>query len=225
MGYEDKRNDARFVTLAQGTMYYKTDEHDPKGILTTGSLNDGSSYSFYKKEIGAFTGKITSMQYQIHEKFGTKLNIRIEDYDDVIILQIKSDSSTHDSLLNSLANCDLSKKVRISASKGKEGKGTNVWVQQNGININWKFTKENPGNVPKAVVKKIQGKESWDFSEIHNFWYEYCINELIPSIQGDSASTETNTSKSDNISKNTEKLVEKVQEQTISDEENDDLPF
>ncbi len=230
MGFETRAPQAKFVSISNGAMYYKVNKEDvpntPGAIAVKGVSKDGNPYSFYKKEYSSFTGKIIKLGYKDFDfggKTTKKLEIRMSDGVNEIIIQIDSTSMMHNSLLNNLANTDLTSNIKLETSKGKGGEGTNIYIHQNGVNIRWKFTKENPGERPEPIFKTLQGKQIWDYSGVYDFWFNYCTNIMMPIVN-------TSTPKQHHVEEESQHLDDSEQEldsptPSGTSNPNNDLPF
>lgn len=123
-------------------------------------------------------GVIKSADFKDDEYNGTKfkkLVLKIVDGDETFILSIRQDSGYFRGLTNSIANADISKAVKlVASSKEVNGKPqTTIFVSQSGQALKWKWTKENPGNLPALESVKLKGKTVYDNSAQQAFYEQF----------------------------------------------------
>jgi hypothetical protein len=128
----------------------------------------------------AVDGLITSVEFQDDEYQGTKfrkLKLVLEDEGQKYLVQVRTDSGYYRGLTNSIANADISQPVKlISSSKlGENGKPqTTIFVNQNGKAMKWKWSKDNPGDLPELEKVKVKGQFVYDNSKqleyFEKFW-------------------------------------------------------
>jgi hypothetical protein len=138
-------------------------------------------------------GIITAAEYKEDSYNGQdfrKLVLSIIDGEDKYILQVREDSGYYRGLTNAIANADISKKVKLTASS-KEVNGkpqTTIFVSQNGTALKWKWTKDNPGELPPLDQVKLKGKTVYDNSAQTAFFAKFwsnLFNSATPAVAGD----------------------------------------
>ena len=128
----------------------------------------------------AVDGLITSIEFQDDEYNGTKfrkLKLTLEDESQKYLVQVRTDSGYYRGLTNSIANADINQPVKLIASSklGDNGKPqTTIFVNQNGKALKWKWTKDNPGELPELEKVKVKGQFVYDNSKqleyFEKFW-------------------------------------------------------
>lgn len=123
-------------------------------------------------------GVITSAEFKDDEYNGTsfrKISLVLQDGEERYILQVRCDSGYYRGLTNSIANADISKPVKlVASSKEVNGKPqTTIFVSQSGQALKWKWTKDNPGNLPALESVKLKGKTVYDNSAQQAFYEQF----------------------------------------------------
>jgi hypothetical protein len=138
-------------------------------------------------------GIIKAVEFKDDEYNGTsfrKISITLVDGDEKYILQIRTDSGYYRGLTNSIANGDITKPVKlVASSKEVNGKPqTTIFVSQGGQALKWKWTKDNPGNLPPLETVKLKGRTVYDNTQQQAFFEGYWTTLLNTAVQiGDSA--------------------------------------
>lgn len=128
----------------------------------------------------AVDGLITGIEFQDDEYNGTKfrkLKLTLEDESQKYLVQVRTDSGYYRGLTNSIANADINQPVKLIASSklGDNGKPqTTIFVNQNGKALKWKWSKDNPGELPELEKVKVKGQMVYDNSKqleyFEKFW-------------------------------------------------------
>lgn len=126
------------------------------------------------------SGVIKEIEFKDDEYQGTKfrkLLLTIEDAGEKYLVQVRTDSGYYRGLTNSIANADISQEVKLIASSklGDNGKPqTTIFVNQNGKALKWKWSKDNPGELPELEKIKVKGQMVYDNSKqleyFEKFW-------------------------------------------------------
>jgi len=230
-----------FAKVSGGCINYKCENQTPKEFETP--PEEGAKFfkwavgensgEYWRKEFRDITGKITKIFYKTPEdtKFKVTLNVTVQDDQGAMVLQFAYGSSEHDSFVNILENADITQPIKISASPGKNGKGTSIFLSQAGENIKWKYTKKEPGNRPQAKPYTEAGVEKWDYKDIHNFFYQQMLTVLIPKVTADhpyadSSPQESAPDKEQHVQDESEKIpAASAPTPPPVQDASDDLPF
>lgn len=133
----------------------------------------------------AVDGKITSVEFQDDEYNGTKfrkLKLILEDEGQKYLVQVRTDSGYFRGLTNSVATGDVSQPVKLTPSSkiGDNGKPqTTIFVSQNGKALKWKWTKDNPGELPELEKVKVKGQMVYDNSKQLEFFEKFWRSLLV----------------------------------------------
>ena len=135
----------------------------------------------HEEKFSTLTGFIRSMK--LHEnEFGVQWHVAVEDGSDKFTLTIGENSRYATSLLKTLPNIDLEKKVRImpwsmvdknDATKKVTGitcyQGDDIECSVNVVKLAPAYTKEAPNGLPEMKQVKINGKMAWDSGDMNEF--------------------------------------------------------
>ena len=127
----------------------------------------------------AVEGLITSIEFQDDEYNGTKfrkLKVVLEEEGQKYLVQVRTDSGYYRGLTNAIANADIKQPVKLIASSkvGDNGKPqTTIFVNQNGKALKWKWSKDNPGNLPELEKVKVKGQMVYDNSKQLEFFEKF----------------------------------------------------
>lgn len=133
----------------------------------------------------AVEGKITGIEFQDDEYNGTKfrkLKLVLEDEGQKYLVQVRTDSGYYRGLTNSVANADLNQPVKLIASSktGDNGKPqTTIFVNQNGKALKWKWSKDNPGDLPELEKVKVKGQMVYDNSKQLEFFEKFWKSKTL----------------------------------------------
>lgn len=96
--------------------------------------------------------------------------------DEVYFLQFKYSSGYSRSFFKQLEMVDLSKPVTINASyeeqeyEGKLTKNSALWIAQDGKWVGFKYTKDNPGDLPDWEKVTVKGEEQGDDTKMQQYF-------------------------------------------------------
>ena len=113
-------------------------------------------------------GVITAVDFKDDEYNGQKfrkLVLTIEDGGEKYLLQVRTDSGSFRGLTQSIANADIKSVVKLipSSKTGDNGKPqTTIFVSQHGKALKWKWSKDNPGELPALQKVKVKGQDVYD---------------------------------------------------------------
>jgi hypothetical protein len=150
------------------------------GKLTLSSKTEREGY--VRKEFVDSNGKITVKYVMEFDQLTVKLKdakVESTDYgkrwavkgvadDEVYFLQFKYSSGYSKSFFKQLEMVDLSKPVTITASykeeeyDGRTVKNSALWIAQDGKWVGFKYTKDNPGDLPAEELITVKGEEVKD---------------------------------------------------------------
>jgi hypothetical protein len=103
--------------------------------------------------------------------FELHLNAGGEDF----ALRLKASSRLFESFAKCIPNIDKDKLLRIEAYTNKGGH-TALAFKQDGKNVEWAFTKDNPNGMPAWVKTVKQGETVWNHDEADEFLYQLAKN-------------------------------------------------
>lgn len=116
----------------------------------------------------AVDGIIVGVEFKDDEYNGTKfrkLLLTLDDNGERFLVQVRTDSGYFRGLTNAVANADVTQNVKLVASSktGDNGKPqTTIFVSQHGKALKWKWSKDNPGELPALQKVKVKGQDVYD---------------------------------------------------------------
>lgn len=129
---------------------------------------------------GAVTGFITKIeQYDTQQTYDTRYQgIKIH-LDDEIVLDLPYKTPSYDSFAKAVENIDLTKEVTFSAYYNRTKDRTGFSIQQNGVPVGWKYTKDDMGDCP-VWEKDLEGE--WDSRAQRAFLKARIADVVIPAV-------------------------------------------
>jgi len=117
--------------------------------------------------------------------YGKFWNIRLQDGADTYVLQFQYSGGYASSFLKSIPNANLGKEIKIKPRVEMNGdkKRTTVMLIQDETIIRWKWTKDNPGDLPGLKKVKVKGVEQWDDSDMMEALEAYIDEHVKPKLK------------------------------------------
>lgn len=222
MGKETYESNRNYNIIVSGKFGVFCKEKTEKSKTITSKSGVKREYELFKN----ISGKITKMY--IYEK-----NINNEDVEFLVIyvtdkvngkeihevIETSFKGYYADDFLLRIKNVDLTKDVKLtpysvkdaekSKEKGKDVYNTGISIEQDGKKIERFYTKDNPGDLPKMVEKKVKGgkKSEWDMTDRQEF-----LRNLV-------------LSKAEEIKNITDDAEPETKEILEGEQINDDLPY
>ncbi|NDD55070.1 hypothetical protein EBZ39_14605 [bacterium] len=125
------------------------------------------------------TGLITDITTREND-FGKFWNVVMTDGSNTYVLQFKYSGGNATSFLKSIPNADVTKRITIMPKMqtvGDKKRASLVLIQDNQA-IRWKWTKDNPGDVPQLRKIKVKGIEQWDDSDMMDYLERYLMQHV-----------------------------------------------
>lgn len=118
-------------------------------------------------------------------EYGKFWNVVLLDGAEKYTLQFQYSGGNASSFLRALPNVDLSKPVKMipRVQIDKEKKRSSIVMVQGENAIRWKWTKDNPGDMPTLRKVKVKGIEQWDDSDMMEYLEKYVFTEIKPKLQ------------------------------------------
>lgn len=175
---------------------------------------DGTPYKKWIRPYKAVNGYIDKIERYEREFSGRKIrgwNITINDGDGHYILDIPFASVKVNSRWMKIAeSIDYNKPVRISGWLDRKTDSMAINIQQDGVTVPQKYTREDPGDMPEPI-QRSSGK--WDYGAQEDFLVDRLVRFVIPNV-------ETIAAKRNGVDKPTQTQPETAS--GLEDDENDD---
>ena len=129
------------------------------------------------------TGLITDITTREND-YGKFWNVVMTDGSSTYVLQFKYSGGNATSFLKSIPNADVTKPITIMPKMqtvGDKKRASLVLIQDNQA-IRWKWTKDNPGDVPQLRKIKVKGIEQWDDSDMMEYLEKFVFTEIKPKL-------------------------------------------
>lgn len=132
------------------------------------------------------SGVISQIEFKDDEYNGSKfrkLLLTLHDEGQKYLVQVRTDSGYYRGLTNAIANADIDQEIKLIASSkvGENGKPqTTIFVNQNGKALKWKWSKDNPGELPELEKVKVKGQYVYDNTKQLEYFEKFWLT-LIPS--------------------------------------------
>ncbi len=219
MGFANKsgRNIGHYTYVIAGKFAKKVDEATAGAVART-NKNDKVVHELLYDELDEMIFQSATIE---SSDFGDQIKIEMESEGETFQLSVPYESRYGNSLLWKLPFMDITKKFYISPYdfEGDDGKKiVGFSIKQNGEKLKSGYGDE----APQPTMKKVRGKDTWDFTEreefLHGKFVEWAKNADPMAIE--EPVTESPTEKPIK-----EQILAKNAANGSNDEEDDDLPF
>jgi hypothetical protein len=169
-----------YLSIADGKIVRRFKEptaNSKQRTSKTGKIVHEESYDFV-------SGIITDISTKDSE-YGKFWNVRLQDGADTYVLQFQYSGGNASSFLKAIPNADLAKEIKIKPRVEMNGdkKRTTVMLIQDDTIIRWKWTKDNPGDLPSLKKVKVKGVEQWDDSDMMEALEAYIDEHVKPKLK------------------------------------------
>jgi hypothetical protein len=177
-----------YLSIADGKIVRRFKEptaNSKQRTSKTGKIVHEESYDFV-------SGIITDISTKDSE-YGKFWNVRLQDGADTYVLQFQYSGGNASSFLKAIPNADLAKEIKIKPRVEMNGdkKRTTVMLIQDDTIIRWKWTKDNPGDLPSLKKVKVKGVEQWDDSDMMEALEAYIDEHVKPKLKPAVATNDT----------------------------------
>jgi hypothetical protein len=177
-----------YLSIADGKIVRRFKEptaNSKQRTSKTGKIVHEESYDFV-------SGIITDISTKDSE-YGKFWNVRLQDGSDTYVLQFQYSGGNASSFLKAIPNADLAKEIKIKPRVEMNGdkKRTTVMLIQHDTIIRWKWTKDNPGDLPSLKKVKVKGVEQWDDSDMMEALEAYIDEHVKPKLKPAVATNDT----------------------------------
>lgn len=184
MGLEEYGEGAgTFLKIKHGCICQesKTEKEGYKKV--EGVLRDGTPWKKWIRPYKAVSGYIDKIERYDREHEGRKFrgwNITINDGENQYFLDIPFDSKVNSRWMKLAEAIDYTKPVRFSAWTDKKTDSTAINLQQDGVSVPQRYTREEPNGLPEPT-QRTSGK--WDYSAQEDFLIERLTKFVIPNVE------------------------------------------
>lgn len=192
-----------FLSISDGKIAKRVQEGEAGAIKCFSK--DGTK-SWYEQRFSSVSGRITDVFKRVSDKgYGSQLCIVLKDGNEEFQVQMPWSSRYSSGFFLCMPNIDPSKELTLSPwAKEIDGtKKTMLYLRQgSGDNVEWAWTRENPGEMPDMKQMKVKGNIVWDDTDRQEFFEKYLNDVFIPKVKNsaDSFSSNTNNSEAASVS-------------------------
>lgn len=184
MGLEEYgEGNGTFLKIKHGCICQesKTEREGYKKV--EGVLKDGTPWKKWIRPYKAVSGYIDKIERYDREHDGRKFrgwSISINDGENLYQLDIPFDSKVNSRWMKLAEAIDYNKPVRFSAWTDKKTDSTAINLQQDGVSVPQKYTREEPNGLPEPT-QRASGK--WDYGAQEDFLVDRIIRFVIPNVE------------------------------------------
>lgn len=148
-----------------------------------GTLKDGTPWKKWIRPYKAVSGYIDKIERYDREFEGRKFrgwNITINDEGNLYHLDIPFDSKVNSRWMKLAESIDYNKPARFSAWTDRKTDSTALNVQQDGVSVPQKYSREEPNGLPEPI-QRASGK--WDYGAQEDFLVDRIVRFVIPNVE------------------------------------------
>lgn len=205
MGLSNSNSERKvFVNIINGKLTTKSNKDNPLAVSRE-NKNKETVWEVYHDKL---TGVIVNMEVNKND-FGKQLEIEIDDVGERYLLTIPVESKYFDSFCSKIGNAKQGEEITIAPysfqPKDRDNKMTGINLYQNGVKLEYYFSKENPKGKPFPAQDKLD-EDDWKMFKLQERKF-YC--EFLSTLQLAGKIQEKS----------------KVENQPLENEPESDLPF
>lgn len=185
---EQTERNGNFLSVKHGAICLESKDPKEGYELIEGEVN-GVPYSKYVKKFQGVQGIITKIEWYDREHNGSHyrgLHIKMKDGGEHYIIDLPFEKRQYDYFTKIAENIDYSKPVTFEAwldvKNAKPGQQTPTAfiAKQDGQIVQWKYTRENPGDCPQPKQTRT-GK--WNFDDQRDWLLERILTVVAPHVE------------------------------------------
>ena len=203
MGLINSTESSKIVSIVKGKFTIRLPEDSDNPSAVTRTLEQGVNAGKEIKELQykALEGSYVT-SYIDEGEYGTNYITELRDDEgDSFKLRINLDSQFFSQYAKRIPNIKKDVPIFFGLGYDKEKEKNFLFIRQQGVNVPFAYTRENPNGLPPPEEKEVRGKKVWNWEAQEQFLYDVAIDF------------------SDNQSA-TEKVIEK-----FNAKETEDIPF
>lgn len=167
MGLNKTSSAAKWVALSKGVFIVRRGEE----------VEEYASFSGLLVGIG-FVDKAANPTHQIPAS--RQMILSFQCGAELYKIGLNSVSGYGRSIKLKLPMLDLTREFELVPSYKADTKDASCFINQFGVTIKQKWTRENPGDLPPAESAKLGGKTVWDFSDQEKWLESYLLDTVGP---------------------------------------------
>lgn len=226
MGLNEGGGQRTYLKISDGKIAKRVTEETQGAVKCT---NKDGSKTWFEKRFASVTGFVTDIKKR-ETTFGVDLAITICDSDgEVFELQMPWSSRYSSGFFLCMPNINFTREITFTPwmKVVDDVKKTMLYLTHKGDqdNIQWYWTKDNPGDLPQMVKMKVKGQEVWDDTERQEYFEKYIHEQVLPSLALVVRNTpETKVSIEDH-KKERDTFLDEMNEPIGNEDDSDKIPF
>ena len=175
---ENSSENRTYVSVIDGKFTIRAEKSTPKAK----ERQNKNGILVYELQFDTISGMLENVFDQKTEnQYGTFRNIVFVIRDNSELYNVAMPYSSRESkgILMRLPNADLKKQIKFKIAK-KEHAFT--WLTQNDLTVPSKWTKDNPGELPKMVEVEIKGKKTFDDTLQMKYLFDFIQQNVLSKI-------------------------------------------
>lgn len=165
MGLQKNASTAQWIGLSRGQFTIKNGE----------TVENYAAFSGLLVGIGFLDKK----KYQSEDLF-RQMVLTFQCGDQLYKIGLDSRNGYSRSIKMKLPNVDLTREFELVPKYNEEKKEASCFINQGGVGIRQKWTRDNPGDLPSAESAKLGGKTVWSFDVQEKWLEQYLLDHVAP---------------------------------------------
>lgn len=174
-----------YLSVVEGKIIQKVDKDTP-GAISYEKEDKSVIYQLKHTYIEGFLTAINVTEKEFNGKKIKQWNLDIQDGAANYQLQMSYSSGYASSMLKALLSpeMDFNLPVKLTpwAKVVNNKKKTSVYVSQNGEDIKWYFTKDEPNGLPPMKQVEYKGELKWDDYDMMQFFEAQVKAKIVPNL-------------------------------------------
>jgi hypothetical protein len=176
MGLEKSTGRKIFLSISQGNLVRQ--HENPTEGLTESRVNKRGK-QVHEEMFKSLTAKITDIRAK-DAPFGRVWELELQDDGETFIISWQYSSRYTNNFFRILPNIDLTQPIKFAPWSMKDKKDASktvigISIYQKDGKVPFAFDKDNPGDMPPLVEKKVKGQKVWDDTDQLEFFEKMLI--------------------------------------------------
>lgn len=179
-----EENTGSFVYLTVKHHSIVEESKDPKPNFEPVQVTNPKTKEVITKYIdkyGGITGYVENIEiYDTEQKYDTRFQGFKINLDNEVILDLPHKTPSYDAFCRAAENIDFTQPVTFSAYHNRAKDRTGFSIKQNGVDVEWNYTKDNPGDCPQW---EKNDDDEWDSSKQRAFLKKQVREVVVPAVK------------------------------------------
>ena len=178
MGLINSTESSKIVSIVKGKFTIRLPEDSDNPSAVTRTLEQGVNAGKEIKELQykALEGNYVT-SYIDEGEYGTNYITELQDDEgDSFKLRINLDSQFFSQYAKRIPNIKKDVPIFFGLGYDKEKEKNFLFIRQQGVNVPFAYTRENPNGLPPPEEKEVRGKKVWNWEAQEQFLYDVAID-------------------------------------------------